>query len=435
MSTSPVPAAVVEAWAQRDAQQGQGSAALHELRAAAMAQFNRLGMPTAQDDSWKYSNLRVLSQAGTGPAVITPAPAGSGSWLDPGHSWPTLHLPPASAPHAELPSIEGCELQRLSRLDPRHLLGLSPAASDSELQRWLLLNTALYEDGLHVRLTGQPRLPLLILHHPPRGATHVLSNTRVIIEVDANSRGIVIEHHLDAGAGQLCNSASIVHLGKAAQLEHYRVFPSGAKSLHLDHLLVRQAADSSFLQHTVVPGGGFVRATLEAELQGPGASLDSHTLMAAHGEDQLDCVNLVNHEAPQTRSRQTARLIASRTGRASFNSKVIVSPGAQKADSVQSCRGLLLSPGAEIDTRPQLEIHADDVKCSHGATTGRLDPDMLFYLLSRGLDPSTAQSLLVFAFLADVLNGMSLESMRTAIEEHLVTLLPDTRTLQQFLSR
>ncbi len=440
MSASPLPAAVTEAWARRDARQGQGqgSASLHELRAAAMAKFNRLGLPTPQDDSWKYSNLRVLSQVGTIPAANAPAPARSGSWLDPGRSWPTLHLPPASAPHADLPSIEGCALQRLSqleRLDPRHLLELSPVATDSEIQRWLLLNTALYDDGLHVHLTGQLRSPLLILHHPPREGTHALSNSRVIIEADANSRGIIIEHHLDASAAQLCNSASIIHLGRSARLEHYRIFSSGTKSRHLDHLLVRQAADSTFLQHTVVPGSGFVRTTLEAGLCGPGASLDSHTLMAAHGEDLPDCVNLVSHEAPQTRSRQTARLIASRNGRAAFNSKVTVAPGAQKADSVQSCRGLLLSPGAEIDTRPQLEIYADDVKCSHGATTGRLDPDMLFYLLSRGIDPATAQSLLVFAFLADVLTGMSLESVRTAIEDHLVSLLPDTSTLQQFLSR
>lgn len=431
MSALPMPAAFAEAWERRESLPRRGSAAMNELRTAAMARFNRLGLPTPQDESWKYSNLRILSQVGVVPATATPASTGTGSWLDPDRTWPTL------LPDGDPGPIQGFAVQRLSKLeqdDPGQLLRLSPAATDSEHQRWLLLNTALYEDGLHVRLTGQSLLPLLILHPKPRVQNQTLSNTRVIIEADENSRGIIIEHHLGGNPGQLCNSACIIHLGRAAHLEHYRVFSSGTKSLHMDHLLVRQAADSTCLQHTVVPGSGFLRTTLEADLAGPGAFLDSHSLLAAHGEDHTDCLNLVNHEAPRTRSRQTARLIASQTGRAIFNSKVRVAPGAQKADSVQSSRGLLLSPGAEIDTRPQLEIHADDVKCSHGATTGRLDPDMLFYLLSRGLDPSTAQSLLVFAFLADVLTGMSLEPVRAAIEEHLVTLLPESRTLQQFLT-
>ena len=146
----------------------------------------------------------------------------------------------------------------------------------------------------------------------------------------------------------------------------------------------------------------------------------------------MDCVNIVTHAARDTRSRQTARAIASDSSRVIFNSKVIVNAGAKGADSKQSCRGLLLSPSAEIDTRPQLEIHADEVKCAHGATTGRLDPDMLFYMLSRGLDRETAQSLLVFAFLADVLTGMSLGSAREAIENALISQLPDAQILRKF---
>ena len=138
------------------------------------------------------------------------------------------------------------------------------------------------------------------------------------------------------------------------------------------------------------------------------------------------------HAAPHTRSRQTARAIASDFSRVIFNSKVIVNAGANNSDSQQSCRGLLLSPTAEIDTRPQLEIHADEVKCAHGATTGRLDPDMLFYMLSRGLDRATAQSLLVYAFLADVLTGMSVTSARSAIENALISQLPDSQLLRKF---
>jgi Fe-S cluster assembly protein SufD len=154
--------------------------------------------------------------------------------------------------------------------------------------------------------------------------------------------------------------------------------------------------------------------------------------LVGHENRHVDCVNIVTHAAPDTRSRQTARAIASDSSRVIFNSKVIVKAGAVHADSQQSCRGLLLSPTAEIDTRPQLEIHADEVKCAHGATTGRLDPDMLFYLLSRGLDRETAQSLLVYAFLADVLTGMSVASARSAIETALISQLPDSQLLRKF---
>ncbi len=179
-------------------------------------------------------------------------------------------------------------------------------------------------------------------------------------------------------------------------------------------------------------GGGLVRTSLEAELNQPGAEIDCHSLLVGHEARHVDCVNIATHNARNTRSRQTARAIASGTSRVVFNTKVIVNAGAVHAESEQSCRGLILSPTAEIDTRPQLEIHADEVKCAHGATTGRLNPDMLFYLLSRGLDRETAQALLVYAFLADVLTGMSVQSARSAIETALISQLPDSTILETF---
>jgi Fe-S cluster assembly protein SufD len=223
-----------------------------------------------------------------------------------------------------------------------------------------------------------------------------------------------------------------IDLHKDAQLEHYRVFSSGSEATHIDSLDVRQDQGSRCSQFTIVLGGGLVRTTLESQLNRAGASLDSYSLLVGHGARHADCVNVVTHAAPDTRSRQTARAIASGTSRVVFNSKVVVCPGAIHADSQQSFRGLLLSPNAEIDSRPQLEIHADEVKCAHGATVGRLDPDMLFYMLSRGLDREAAQSLLVFAFLSDVLTGMSVASARTAIENALIVQLPDSQTLQKF---
>jgi Fe-S cluster assembly protein SufD len=210
------------------------------------------------------------------------------------------------------------------------------------------------------------------------------------------------------------------------------VFAAGAAAVQIDTLELVQRRDSSCRLFTIALGGQLVRTALDARLDGAGASLEGHALLVGHGERHVDCAAVVTHAAPATQSRQSARAIAGGTSRVITNSKVIVAPGAVHADSQQSLRGMLLSPGAEIDTRPQLEIHADEVRCAHGATTGRLDRDMFFYLLSRGIDRDTAQSLLVFAFLGDVLAGMSQGAARAAIEGALITQLPDADRLREF---
>jgi Fe-S cluster assembly protein SufD len=311
----------------------------------------------------------------------------------------------------------------------RHLEPLS----DAEQQRWSLLNTALFVDGLYIRVTGKLAAPLLILHVSAGASSATVSYPRVIIEMAPGASATIIEQHVTQGElPPLCNSTTRIELHEEAELEHYRVFLSGSEATHIDSLDVRQNRASRCKQFTIVLGGGLVRTTLESNLSRPGACLDSYSLLVGHESRHVDCVNIAVHAAADTRSRQTARSIAGGTSRVVFNSKVVVGVGAMHADSQQSFRGLLLSPKAEIDSRPQLEIHADEVKCAHGSTTGRLDPNMLFYMLSRGLDRQTAQSLLVFAFLADVLTGMSVPAARAAMQSTLITQLPDSQLLRNF---
>jgi len=275
--------------------------------------------------------------------------------------------------------------------------------------------------------------PLIILHLAASDRPGTAAYPRVIIDAAPGSSATVIEHHVQQGMhAPLCNSATLISLERDAELEHYRVFATEPRATHLDSLEVRQHKDSRCRQFTIVLGGGLVRTSLEACLNEPGARLDNYALLVGHEDRHVDCVNTVTHRVPHTVSRQTARAIASGTSRVIFNSKVVVDAGASHSDSQQSCRGLLLSPSAEIDTRPQLEIHTDEVKCAHGATIGRLDPNMLFYMLSRGLDRDTAQSLLVYAFLADVLTGMSVTDARAAIENALIPQLPDSQVLRKF---
>jgi len=415
---------------------------LSSLREKAMQRVLRLGLPTTRDETWRYTNLRHLTSR-----AFVDAPSTAPGQLEPSASLSLVGALERAATvlmvngHPVLPTgmdaffngIEIRSLRDLSRIDPALIAAHLTPLSDADQARWALLNTALFLDGLYLRITGKVTTPLVILHvSAARGANNV-AHPRVIIDAVPGSSATIIEHHVEQGGHPpLCNSATHIAAGRDSQLEHYRVFATGAEAEHVDSLTIRQDSNSQCKQFTIALGGGLVRTSLEADLCQPGAYLDAYSLLVGHEARHVDCVNIATHSARETRSRQTSRAIASGTSRVVFNSKVVVNAGAVHADSQQSCRGLLLSTTAEIDTRPQLEIRADEVKCSHGATTGRLDPDMLFYMLSRGLDRETAQSLLVYAFLADVLTGMSVPSARSAIEDALIAQLPDSQILNKF---
>jgi Fe-S cluster assembly protein SufD len=418
--------------------------ALQPIREQAMQRFLKLGVPSQRDETWRYTDLRSLAAQNYDQAGCITADAGAGAKN--GHAALTLVDPKQHAAtvtmlngcpllSADLPVINGIEINSIKELykqDASYLRRFFESASDADQRRWVLLNTALFIDGLYLKITQSVATPLVILHVSQGGVAQA-AHPRVIIDASPGASATIIEHHVsEEDIAPLSNSNTHIALGNGAQLEHYRVYATGPGATHFDSLDIHQSQDSQCRQFTIALGGGLVRSSLEARLNQRGASLDSYSLLVGHQERHVDCVNIVTHAAPNTRSRQTARAIASDVSRVIFNSKVIVNAGANGSDSKQSCRGLLLSPSAEIDTRPQLEIHADEVKCAHGATTGRLDPDMLFYLLSRGLDRETAQSLLVYAFLADVLTGMSVSSARAAIENALINQLPDAQTLRKF---
>jgi Fe-S cluster assembly protein SufD len=418
----------------------RGIDALSPLREQAMQRFLRLGLPTVHDETWRYTNLRNLATQS-----FVDAPRAATGRIDADTPWSPLGTAanaarvvldngyPSLPMNEEVNGLEISSLRDIYRVDPKSILRHLEPLSDADQQRWVLLNTALFVDGLFIKITARVARPLIIQHLASGDGADSIAYPRVIIEATPGSSATIIEHHVaQSERTPLINSNTHLALARDAKLEHYRVFATGAGTTHLDSLTVRQHAGSHCRQFTVVLGGGVVRAGLEGHLDQPHTTLDSYSLLVGHEDRHVDCVNLVTHAAPDTHSQQTARAIASGVSRVIFNSKVIVDAGAARSHSQQSCRGLLLSPTAEIDTRPQLEIHADEVKCAHGATTGRLDPDMLFYMLSRGLDRETAQSLLVYAFLADVLTGMSVSSARASIENDLISQLPDSQTLRKF---
>jgi len=399
-------------------------------------------LPSMHDESWRYTNLRKLSAQSYVDAPRAPSgtlqPTAQLCLLGEDERAATVLMVNGSPvlPQRMDLSINGIDinsLEEISRTDKKLISHLLEPLSDNDIARWRLLNTALFVDGLYLKISTTVETPLVILHVATADHPGTVAYPRVIIDAAPGSSATIIEHHVQQGTDTpLCNSSSLIKLERDAAIEHYRVFATDHRTTHLDSLQVRQRQGSRCRQFTIALGGGLTRCSLEAELTEPGAELDSYSLLVGHEERHVDCVNVVRHGAKHTTSRQTARAIASGNSRVIINSKVVVDAGASKADSQQSLRGLLLSPTAEIDSRPQLEIHTDEVKCAHGATTGRLDPNMLFYMLSRGLDRDTAQSLLIYAFLADVLTGMSVHSARNAIENALIPQLPDSQVLRKF---
>jgi Fe-S cluster assembly protein SufD len=196
---------------------------------------------------------------------------------------------------------------------------------------------------------------------------------------------------------------------------------------------VRQHRDSRFVSHNIQLGGRLARHDINAELAEPGAEVTLNGLFVVGGRQHMDTHTRIHHAAPHTNSLEGYRGVADGHGRGVFKGRVLVDRDAQKIDAQQSSANLLLSEHAEIDTKPELEIYADDVKCSHGATVGQLDKESLFYLRSRAIDAETARGLLVFAFADEVVERLDLAPIRERLEQRLVGRLPDSDMLKGFV--
>jgi Fe-S cluster assembly protein SufD len=265
---------------------------------------------------------------------------------------------------------------------------------------------------------ASPDQPIYIVHHWSDAAAQVMSNSRVVVRAGANSRCVVIEHFVGAPAGEcFTNAVCEIEVAAGANVEHYRIQQESTRGFHIGHVNVRLQQDGRYASHDLALGASLARVNLSTTLQGPGAHVTLNGLLAPLGTQHLDAHTTIDHAAAHTSSDENYRGIAGERGRGVFNGKVIVRPGAQKTDARQSSRNILLNAGAEIDTKPELEIYADDVKCSHGATTGRLDAAALFYLRSRGLDEVAARTLLIRAFAESIVTSIRPAAVRSHVEQ------------------
>jgi Fe-S cluster assembly protein SufD len=411
-----------------------------ERRRSAIDTLALQGLPTSRDENWKYANLRPLDKVRFAPIPGVQTPS----------NVTLADLPPQISGYARYTFVDGTYVPALST--PADRAGISvrslrsdpavarfpgvPAQSTNKDARFALLNEAFATDGASIRVTAGTDCPTCIelVFVANADAQTGASYPRVELHVEAGARLGLIERHLSIGSDANFVSAAVsVDIARGASVNHYRVQQSGARALWFDTLSAVLAEDSTYRLHGVSLGGLSARSTINVQLAGERA--DAGISVASLGDRQQvqDAFVLVEHVAPDARSEQTFRGISAGRARVAFNGMVVVRKDARGTDSRQSLRGLLAGPDAEIDVRPQLEIYTDDVRCSHGATAGKLDDNMLFYLLSRGLDAETAQRLLKWAFLEDVVAKIEVPELRRQIEHSLAGQMKETAALKELL--
>ena len=410
----------------------QGPAWLQDRRRAGLAAFAAAGFPTRRDEDWKYTDLKLVARRafGTPVAALPALPAIEG--LD----GPTLvFFNGRLAASHDLPAgVTVLSLAAALAADHpacREWLG---AVADPSRHRFAALSTALFSDGALLDLAPGAELaqPLRLVFLAGGGEAPALDCPRVLVRAGANSRATLIEHYGPADGESLSLAVTEVVAGPGSRLEHYRLQESSLQAFHLGVLAARLERDATLVSHNLSFGGRIARLDLDAALVEPGAHVEMNGLYVPRDKQHADSHTRVDHAVPRTSSDQLYRGVLSGKSRAVFNGKAIVHAGAAGTDAQQSNANLLLSPEAEVDTKPELEIYADDVKCSHGATTGQLDANALFYLRSRGVDAETARSLLTFAFADAVLARMPLAAVRRHAEQLVVGQLPDADRIREF---
>jgi Fe-S cluster assembly protein SufD len=423
-------ARIAEDFASTAHQQPSAGHAAHR-RTAAIKALEMAGLPSSRAENWKYANLRSLERVRFLPAPPVPGLPSAAELPAPlagvvrfvfidGHF--------AAAHSAALAAAAGAvTLLSQATAGPGAEADSLPAAVAAD-ERFALLNQAFATDGLviEVRKASAAPLQLEALFVASAEAQSGASYPRLEVRLSPGTQVTLIERHVSAGAeASFVTSAAHVTLERGARCEHYRLQELNSRSTFFDTLSAELAEDAAYRLYGISSGAQSARTTLALRLAGERADLA--LAIAALGDRQQvqDAYAAVAHAAPNARTVQTFRGIAAGRARVAFNGKIIVAPGAHGTDSRQSLRGLLAGPEAEIDVRPQLEIYTDDVRCSHGATAGKLDENMLFYLLSRGLEPETAQRLLKWAFLEDVIAQIALRPLRRQIEERLAGQLRD----------
>ena len=406
---------------------GATSAWLPALRRRAFDRFTALGFPTTRDEDWHFTSVRPIAERTF--KAIAPAPTAltladlAAHLIDP--DWHRLvfvngRFEPGLSHFTGLPAdVEVSTLSEALRETPAWVTEHLGSLAAFDAAAFTALNTAFVQDGVVVRVPAdeQVDVPLQILHVTDAQAAGAAIHPRLLVVAERGSRVTLIEQFLGVGAGAcLVNAVAEIAVADGARVDHYKLQREGSETFHVGTVQATQGRDAIFHSFSFAEGGALSRTNIYTRLAGVNGEARLNGLYVLDGDQHADHQTFVQHIAEACASRELYKGILDGTAHGVFNGKVYVDPEAQKTDGKQTNKALLLSEQARVDTKPQLEIFADDVKCTHGATVGRLDALPLFYLKSRGISSENAKALLTYAFAAEVLETIEIDALRLQLE-------------------
>ena len=299
------------------------------------------------------------------------------------------------------------------------------------------LNTAMMHTGAVIQITANTTVdrPIMLTFISSGQMENVATYPRILVTAGTNTEVQIIERYVGLGSERyFTNHVSEIVLEENARMEHYKIQEETQSSFHVSTMQIHQDRDSHFVSHSISLGGNISRHDINSTLSSPGANCHLYGLYLAKERQHVDYHTRINHLAPHCLSKEIYKGILDGHARGVFNGQVRVNTDAQKTNAEQANDNLLLSTTAEINTKPQLEIFADDVKCSHGATVGQLDDDMIFYLCARGIDKMAARNLLTYGFANNLLEQMDIKAINEYVSEKLLTWLPSGKRLIEIMA-
>ncbi|MGN6392752.1 MAG: Fe-S cluster assembly protein SufD [Gemmatimonadales bacterium] len=420
---------VQEFEARAGAATAEGPEWLEPIRRAAMTQFALTGFPGARDEEWRFTPIAPIAQGTWRPAQASArevSPEQLAPFLFGRDDWPTLVF--VNGTYAEglsrtgslPPAVRAGSLADMLRVDGAWLETHLARHAPVEGSPFTALNTAFFDDGavVHVAAGAELSAPVHVLFVTTAEAGGAVVHPRNLLVIERGARAAIIESYVTLALGQSywTNPVTEVSVGPGAWVEHTRIQRESERAYHVGLTHVDQHRDSHYRSFTLAMGGALARHNLHVRLNDENIETLMYGLYLTRGEQVADNHTAIYHDQPHCRSWEVYKGILDGRSRAVFNGKVFVKPEAQKTDAKQTNRNLLLSNGAKVDTKPQLEIFADDVKCTHGATVGRLDELARFYARSRGIPAAAADRLLTYAFAAEVIDEVALAPVRTELD-------------------
>ena len=398
----------------------------HQIRKTAFDTFEALGLPSIKHEEWKYSNVKNLSNTAYNfhaKSTINsheiekmPIPNLEGNILYFINGVFNRSLSTIVTSEKELQLLTFEEAQKLGNKSFEQYFN---ANSDSNVNAFSALNTAFAENGIFIHVPDNKIVeqPIILRFINDASVENVAAQPRVLVVVGENSELQIAEAFRTFGENEtFTNSYTEIFVAKSANVHYYKVQNEADNSHHIGTTAVLQKGKSVFTANTVTANGGFVRNNLNIKIDGEYAEANMVGLYIPNGSQHVDNHTVVDHMLPNSNSNEFYKGILKDKSTGVFNGKIFVREDAQKTNAFQSCKNVLVSNDATMNTKPQLEIWADDVKCSHGTTTGQLNEDALFYMQSRGISKPAARSLLMLAFAQDVIDKMEIEPIKNYIQ-------------------